>query len=137
MKQKIKTLVLISLIGLNLFVACKKCSEKDPNSDCYVPPISLQKGSTSLEGEITGSRTLSADTIYLLKGFVYVTDGATLTIPAGTIIKGDKDSKATLVIERGGKIMAQGTQARPVVFTSNQPKGQRNYGDWGGAEKQA
>jgi len=133
MKQGIKTVIVMSLIGLNLFTACKKCDENDPNSECYVPPIvSSQKGNANLEGEISGSRTLSADTTYLLKGFVYVTDGATLTIPAGTIIKGDKASKATLIIERGGKIMAQGTQAKPIVFTSNQPKGQRNYGDWGG-----
>ncbi|MDR2980340.1 MAG: hypothetical protein LBV02_07890 [Bacteroidales bacterium] len=132
MKQKIRILVLTSLIGLNLFTACNRCDENDPNSDCYVPPVSSQKGNATLEGEIKGNRMLSADTTYLLKGFVYVTDRATLNIPAGTVIKGDKDSKATLVIERGGKIMAQGTQAKPVVFTSNQPKGERNYGDWGG-----
>jgi hypothetical protein len=63
---------------------------------------------------------------------VYVTSGATLTIQPGTIIKGDKTTKGTLVIERGGKINAIGTAAKPIVFTSNQPKGQRTYGDWGG-----
>ena len=132
-KQKIKTLVLTSLIGLSLFTfsACKKCDKNDPNSDCYVPPT-VVKGNSVLEGEIKGVRNLSVDTVYLLKGFVYVVDGATLNIPAGTLIKGDKDSKATLVIERGGKIMAQGTQEKPIIFTSNQPKGQRDYGDWGG-----
>ncbi len=133
MKQKIRTLVFACLVGLACFTACKKeCDKNDPNSDCYEPPTASQKGNATLEGEINGSRTLSADTTYLLKGFVYVTDGAVLNIPAGTVLKGDKASKATLVIERGGRIMAQGTQANPVVFTSNQPKGQRNYGDWGG-----
>ncbi|MCL2246967.1 MAG: hypothetical protein FWC10_07640 [Lentimicrobiaceae bacterium] len=135
-KQNIKTLVLLSFIGLSffavLFTACKKeCDKNDPNSECYVPPV-VVKGYADIIGEIKKNRTLSADTVYLLKGFVYVESGATLTIPAGTIIKGDKESKATLVIERGGKIMAQGTKEKPVVFTSNQPKGQRNYGDWGG-----
>ena len=130
--QKIRTLVL-SLIGLGLFTfsACKKCDKNDPNSDCYVAPA-VAKGNAVLEGEIKGVRNLSKDTVYLLKGFVYVVDGATLNIPAGTLIKGDKDSKATLVIERGGKMMAQGTKDNPIVFTSAQPKGQRDYGDWGG-----
>jgi hypothetical protein len=131
-KEKIKTLVVLSLMSLSLLTSCKKpCDPKDPNSECYEPPVVI-KGNATLEGEIKGTRTLSVDTTYLLKGFVYVMDGATLNIPAGTLIKGDKDSKATLVIERGGKIMAQGTAQKPIIFTSNQPKGQRNYGDWGG-----
>jgi hypothetical protein len=130
-KERIKTLVLMSLIGFgSLFTSCKKCDKNDPNSECYEGPT--VKGNATLEGEIKGNRTLGADTTYLLKGFVYVTDGATLTIPAGTVLKGDKETKATLVIERGGKINAQGTAQKPVVFTSSQPKGQRNYGDWGG-----
>jgi hypothetical protein len=132
-KEKIKTLVAMSLMGLSLlcFTGCPKCDPTDPNSECYEPPVDLH-GNAILEGEITGMRMLSVDTTYLLKGFVYVTNGATLNIPAGTIIKGDKASKATLVIERGGKIMAHGTKEKPIVFTSNQPKGQRAYGDWGG-----
>ena len=134
-KEKIRTLVLVCLMGISvfavLFTACKPpCDENDPNSDCYIPPV--ETGYADLTDEIKGVRTLSADTVYTLKGFVYVLDGATLTIPAGTLIKGEKSSKATLVIERGGKIMAQGTKEKPIVFTSAQPKGQRNYGDWGG-----
>ena len=68
----------------------------------------------------------------MLKGFVYVTDGAILNIEPGTVIKGDKDTKGTLVVERGGQINAQGTKEKPIVFTSNQPAGSRSYGDWGG-----
>jgi hypothetical protein len=55
-----------------------------------------------------------------------------LTIEPGTIIKGDKATKATLIIKPGAKIIAEGTAAKPIVFTSNQAKGSRNYGDWGG-----
>ncbi|TAE73698.1 MAG: cell shape-determining protein MreB [Bacteroidetes bacterium] len=87
---------------------------------------------TVLEGEITSNRTLDANQKYLLKNFVYVKDGATLTIPAGTVIFGDKDTKGTLVVEQGGKLIANGTAARPIIFTSNRPRGQRSYGDWGG-----
>jgi hypothetical protein len=68
----------------------------------------------------------------MLKGFVYVTKNATLTIPAGTVIAGDKASKGTLVITRGAKIDAQGTASKPIVFTSAQAAGARREGDWGG-----
>ncbi|MDJ1472149.1 IPT/TIG domain-containing protein [Xanthocytophaga flava] len=85
-----------------------------------------------VSGEIKSSRTWSSDSIYLLKGFVYVTDGVTLTIEPGTLIKGDKESKGALVIEKGAKLIAEGTAQNPIVFTSNQAKGSRSYGDWGG-----
>jgi hypothetical protein len=69
---------------------------------------------------------------YLMFGYVYVTAGTTLTIDPGTIIKGDKNTKGALIVERGATIIAQGTAAQPIIFTSNQPMGARTYGDWGG-----
>ncbi|RYY20051.1 MAG: hypothetical protein EOO36_04335 [Cytophagaceae bacterium] len=93
-----------------------------------LPVVTVQPGNMG----ITANTTWSATNQYLLKGYVYVRSGATLTIEPGTIIKGDKDTKGALIIEPGAKIMAMGTAARPIVFTSNQPKGARNYGDWGG-----
>ncbi|AII52419.1 hypothetical protein N008_10575 [Hymenobacter sp. APR13] len=68
--------------------------------------------------------------MYLLTDRVYVTNGATLTIQPGTIIKGS--GLGTLVIEQGSRLIADGTAAQPIVFTSNQPAGSRNRGDWGG-----
>ena len=69
---------------------------------------------------------------YLIKGTVYVTAGNSLTIDSGTIIRGDKVTKGTLVIEQGAKLVCNGTCQMPVIFTSNQPQGSRSYGDWGG-----
>ncbi|MBC8987333.1 hypothetical protein H9X96_16300 [Pedobacter sp. N36a] len=86
----------------------------------------------TLSGDISANMTLDASVVYLLKGFVYVKNGVTLTIPAGTVIRGDKVSKATLVVTRGGKINAEGTAAKPIVFTSNEAVGNRAPGDWGG-----
>ncbi|MFD1467304.1 hypothetical protein ACFQ48_03630 [Hymenobacter caeli] len=86
----------------------------------------------AVQGEITTNTTWTAANQYLLQGYVYVRSGATVTIEAGTLIKGDKDSKGSLIIEPGAKLIAIGTVAKPIVFTSNQPKGARNYGDWGG-----
>ena len=85
-----------------------------------------------LSGVINSNTILSKKNCYLLKGFVYVTNNATLTIEPGTIIRGDKNSRAVLIICKGSKISALGTEAEPIVFTSNQAKADRNPGDWGG-----
>ena len=79
----------------------------------------------------TGKQTLKKGT-YTLKGWIYIADGAELTIEPGTIIKGDKQTKATLIVERGGKLIAQGTASAPIVFTSEAEPGNRKPGDWGG-----
>ena len=83
-------------------------------------------------GDITSDTKWYSQAKYMLSGFVYVKNGAVLTIEPGTIIKGVINTKATLIIERGAKIMAAGTADKPIVFTSGQPAGQRNTGDWGG-----
>jgi hypothetical protein len=92
----------------------------------------LNLGDGSEAYEIKTSTTLTYPNTYILSGFVYVVSGVTLTVEPGVIIKGDKRSKGTLIVERGAKINAAGTTERPIVFTSNQPKGQRKSGDWGG-----
>ncbi len=86
----------------------------------------------TVTGDITSDTKWYATGKYMLSGFVYVKNNATLTIEPGTVIKGVSGTKAALIIERGSKIMAQGTAASPIVFTSDKPKGQRTYGDWGG-----
>lgn len=69
---------------------------------------------------------------YLMKGWCYVTNGATLIIEPGTIIKGEHSTRAALIVEPGGRLIAQGTANKPIVFTSEKPAGQRLPGDWGG-----
>ncbi|HSK12156.1 MAG TPA: hypothetical protein VK907_03020, partial [Phnomibacter sp.] len=85
--------------------------------------------------ELTGNlttQTLTADKKYLLKGQVFVRNGQTLTVQPGTVIYGEKRTRGTLVIDRGGKLIAEGTATQPIVFTSNQAPGDRDRGDWGG-----
>lgn len=86
----------------------------------------------TVSGNITTNTTWTNDNIYLLSGFVYVKSGATLTIQEGTLIKGDKPTKGTLIITSTGKINAVGTSCNPIIFTSNQPVDNRDAGDWGG-----
>ena len=90
-----------------------------------------QLGNGSQHFHLTGDVTLKKGT-YLLKGWVYVDAGAILRIPAGTIIKGDKQTMASLIVEPGGYVEMKGTKNAPIVMTSAQPAGQRRPGDWGG-----
>jgi hypothetical protein len=85
-----------------------------------------------VDANITANTSWAKDKRYLLKANIFVTNNATLTIEPGTIIFGDKTAKGALIIERGAKLMAQGTAAAPIIFTSSSPAGFRNYGDWGG-----
>jgi hypothetical protein len=113
------------------FLAILAFSCDDNSTDNQPQPVT--KAEAELKGSITTNTTLKANTVYTLSGFVYVEDGATLTIEPGTIIKGGpKAGKGTLIIKRGAKIMAEGTKEKPIIFTSSQPKGSRAPGDWGG-----
>lgn len=85
-----------------------------------------------ITGDITTDRTLTADQTYRLVSGVFVKDGATLTIEAGVTVLGDSESQGLLVVERGGKLICNGTETHPVVFTSDKPVGSRARGDWGG-----
>ena len=87
----------------------------------------------TVSGSITANTTWTSNQVYKLSGVVYVDSLVTLTIQPGTIIRGDNSvANSSLMIKRGGKIMAQGTASNPIVFTSNQPIGSRTLGDWGG-----
>ncbi len=85
---------------------------------------------TVISSDITTNTTISGTV--LLQNKVYVRNNAELTILPGTIVRGDYTTQATLVITRGSKIFAEGTVNSPIVFTSNEPVGNRAEGDWGG-----
>ena len=99
-------------------------------------PTKIIQGVRSTNGTptIIQNTTLSKDTIYILKGFVRVAAPAVLTVQAGSIIMGfpgPVDTSA-LIINRGAKMISQGTALAPVVMTSCKIQGARNRGDWGG-----
>jgi len=96
-------------------------------------PVIVPSGAAVISGDITTNRTLVKDTVYTISGFVHVANGATLTIPAGTKILGDANVLgSSRFVLRGAKIVATGTAAAPIVFTSSKAVGQRQPGDWGG-----
>jgi hypothetical protein len=96
----------------------------DPENTVYPATV------TTVSADITTNTTWSG--VVKLMNKVYVKNNATLTIAPGTIIRGDKLTQGTLLITRGAKIIADGTAANPIVFTSNEAVGARNEGDWGG-----
>jgi hypothetical protein len=121
-----KQLLLCAMSVLVFFASCSKETEEEDLN----PP--LASNTVEITGDVAANSTWTADKIYVLKGNVFVTANATLTIEAGTIIKGDKATKGALVITRGAKIMAVGTADKPIVFTSSIAAGARKEGDWGG-----
>jgi hypothetical protein len=90
------------------------------------------EASQILTGTIDKDLKLTKNNTYKLIGTVYVTNKAVLTIEPGTVIRGDKESCGTLVITKGCKLIAEGTAAEPIVFTSNNSNLMRKPGDWGG-----
>ena len=140
MKTKtMKTMKILAYMFIaGLFTACSSGDDNDTPTP-IVP--------TSYSGEITEDVTWTSDNIYTLDGRVMVTNGATLTIEAGTVIRGAEGIGADascLIIARGAKIMANGTASNPIVFTSvadNSTNGTSGFGSglssadqglWGG-----
>lgn len=113
-------------------VTDKQGEAKQATANGSITVTKTPKETVTVEEAISESTTFSADKFYLLKGNIYVESGAELTIEPGTIILGDKLTKGALIVSRGAKIHAQGTEEAPIIFTSSAPKGFRNIGDWGG-----
>lgn len=97
----------------------------DPNNAIY------SSVTTPVTADITSNVTWTKDKVYELTGLITVRNNATLTIQAGTVIRSNAQASA-LVITRGAKLIANGTLAEPIVFTSKNNVGSRQRGDWGG-----
>ena len=96
------------------------------------PVPGLDKPVRVISGRFTSDIRLTNDAYWVLRGAVFIAEPARIFIDAGTRIVGETATRGTLVIERGAQIVAEGTAAAPIVFTSDQPVGSRGRGDWGG-----
>lgn len=131
-------------IGTVVNFTFQALDNKDRYSNLATVAVTVSsKEVVEVSGVIGTNTTWTADKIYLLKNFVRVGDdakrpggtnitGVTLTINPGTIVMGDRETKGTLIIQRGNKLMAVGTADKPIVFTSERAPGTRQPGDWGG-----
>jgi len=112
---------IFSLLTIASF-AVSSCSSDDnggtdPTDDD--PPVTSEE--ITKTGFITADETWEAENVYILDGKVIVADGVTLTIEAGTIIKGEEGQEtlaSALVVDQGGTLIAEGTPSSPIIFTS-------------------
>lgn len=94
--------------------------------------VQAQTPTDTLKGAITADKTLDTDKIWIISGFVTVDSPAVLTIKPGTKVQGQKSTKGTLAIKPGAKIIAEGTKANPITFSSDEPDSSKTRGSWGG-----
>jgi len=104
-------------------------------ADCADSNYTIPAGDT-LSGDITTCTYLTNDRIWFIDGLVAV-KGTTLKIEKGTKLAGkDGTGSATsyMVIDKDAKILAEGTQEDPIVFTSEIAAngGEAAEGQWGG-----
>jgi len=120
-----KTILSIVTIASLIFTGCSLSD--DDNNTTVGGEVTVQ----NLAGNLTSDLTLKSGVAHNLIGALLVKEGATLTIEAGVTINalaGGTD--VYILVEKGGKIIANGTAANPIKFTSSatSPKA----GDWGG-----
>ncbi|MEA2043734.1 MAG: hypothetical protein U9N85_14425 [Bacteroidota bacterium] len=114
---------LVAFFVVSFLGACNPEDTNDENPTATVYEES-EDGSTVTvtdKGEGTGNYTFTADKAWVLNGLVFVNDGQTLTIEAGTLVKGKpgtEENASALIVARGGKINAVGTSDSPIVFTA-------------------
>lgn len=130
MSKYVRNLIGVSLAAMT--VGLLACDDSGPTSNGNGNGNGTR--AATLSGDITGNRTLSADTTYTVVGFVQILPGATLTIPAGTVLLSDNASRGSLITNRcsatqpSGRLVIQGTPTNPVRFrpvaTSGRQRGQ-------------
>jgi hypothetical protein len=93
--------------------------------------LDFGKASVMVTTDVVANATWTNSNNYFLVGRIGVDSTVTLTIQAGTAVLGSGVG-SYLVIERGARLIADGTRTNPIIFTSGQPLGSQNPGDWGG-----
>jgi hypothetical protein len=123
--MKKQTLLAITMVTIgSLFFA--SCEKEQPPTD-NTPKNEL----VELTGDLK-SQKLTKDKKYLIKSQTFIRKDVVVEVEPGTVIYGEKRTRGTLIVDRGGKLIARGTANEPIVFTSNQEVGDRDRGDWGG-----
>lgn len=143
-------------LAILLFTGCKDDDDNEDETPTPNPTSSIYSDytdtATGREGFLVkstsdgvaeagqSSYTWTKDKVWILDGFVFVNEGQTLIIEAGTVIKGTSgqgENASALIVARGGKVIAEGTATEPIIFTAeadnlNGNIGADENGLWGG-----
>lgn len=141
-------------VGNTIVIGFQATDKKDQNSASASFTITVSNTASKQlvdipQGNLTGDIHWTADKIYVLNGFVRIGQDdkgsdatpsvkatGTLTIDPGTVIYGKPASAdlppGGLIVQRGSKIIANGTKDLPIIFTSAKDPGARKPGDWSG-----
>jgi len=121
-------LLIITLVGTLFLTSCgdDDCETTCPvgqilTIDCECVTVGGESSTIEVSENIEADVTWTTDKVYTLTGRITVTNGATLTIEPGTIIKGGAGAEANskaLLVARGSKINACGTASQPIIMTS-------------------
>lgn len=131
-----KIMLMAGIISITLATGCAKSS--DDSSSSSTNTLGSSGGTVTsgqnLSGTYTGDVTIPADTSVSFTGLVIIKSPAKLTIGAGATLKGvpAQSPPSSVIIDKGAQIFANGTAAKPVVFTSGNNVGSRAAQDWGG-----
>lgn len=150
-KQNIFKAIATVALGFGAFASTQ--AQSNLGAACGCPPVasrpeivvSTLPGYTAISGtyggELTSGASFTCQNTYILDKKIYIPSGQSLSIEPGTVIKGAANAvpaEATaLVIERGGKLFAAGTESCPIVFTAAADPMDGSYaisniGKWGG-----
>lgn len=124
------TIPATAAVGATYAVAITATDNQNLNSTAAT--FTVTAIANELTGTLTSDLTIEKGTLYLIKGAFVVPSGKTLTVKKGAVVRGDKATKGVLIVKQGGTLIAEGTAEEPIVFTSSQPAGERDRGDWGG-----
>ncbi|WP_340111505.1 hypothetical protein [Maribellus mangrovi] len=126
MKKAIFKILGLAFLAVSVFTSCDNGNDPTPDPS---PEVITNLENGIMDGTLEENYTLSASMSYNLTGSFIVSDGVTLTIPAGTnIIADNGGTDVYIAVLMGGKIMINGTSSSPVVMSSPNA----NPGDWGG-----
>ncbi len=109
------------------FTSTSAFAQLSLGENCGCPPLGdrseiLVSAFSDAQGNINGSSvSLTCNNTYVLDRTIYVGDGESINIASGTIIRGQQGTgfnAKSVVISRGGKIYANGTEDCPIIFTS-------------------
>jgi hypothetical protein len=132
-RAKLKIFMLLMAAIMVSVTACKKDDDPANNPSTTVKDTEyVQTELKNDDGEVvelivnvvdygkgTGTITWEATKTYVLSGLVFINDGQTLNIEAGTIVKGKSgqgENASALIVAKGGIINAVGNASAPIIF---------------------